>query len=131
MSLLGEILSLIYFPENPNYLIIFDNKIRKAGDKEAAKNLLTRIIKQDPNNARAWYLLSQAVDQKEYAIYCLEQVQKLYPDNEKVKQRLLKPKVPNDVEPKSTDVAQVTDTLPPTQISWAIDRPEQPEPAPA
>ena len=39
--------------------------------------------------------------------------------------------ISGDVEPKSTDVAQVTDTLPPTQISWAIDRPEQPEPAPA
>jgi tellurium resistance protein TerD len=65
-------------------------KEAKAGNKETAKNILSKAVRHTPNNASAWYLLSQVVEKPEQAIYCLEQVLKLRPDNDKAKQRIEK-----------------------------------------
>ncbi|MEW5871454.1 MAG: tetratricopeptide repeat protein [Chloroflexota bacterium] len=60
----------------------------RAGNKANARAILSRAVKQEPGNARAWYLLSQMVDKQEQVIYCLEQVLKIQPDNTKARQRL-------------------------------------------
>jgi hypothetical protein len=60
----------------------------KAGDKEGAKRLLSQVVRQDPQNARAWYLLSQTVDTTEQAIYCVEKVLEIDPINELAIKRL-------------------------------------------
>ena len=62
----------------------------KSGNKNTAKRLLASVVKKEPDNARAWYLLSQAVDKKEQAIYCLSRVLKINPDNSQAKNRLRK-----------------------------------------
>jgi hypothetical protein len=58
------------------------------GDYNSARKLLTQVVKEDPKNARAWYLLSQVVDKKEHSIYCLEKALEIDPDNLQVSQRL-------------------------------------------
>jgi endonuclease YncB( thermonuclease family) len=60
----------------------------KAGDKPAAREILSQVVREEPENARAWYLLSQVVEEPAQAISCLEKALSLAPDNERVKQRL-------------------------------------------
>jgi len=60
----------------------------KAGNKEAARKALSEVVRQEPNNARAWYLLSQVIEDKEKVIYCLQKVLVLLPDNQHAKERL-------------------------------------------
>jgi hypothetical protein len=60
----------------------------KSGNKDAARKILSKVVVQEPNNARAWYLLSQVVDKPERAIYCLERVLKFEPNNVQAKGRL-------------------------------------------
>jgi len=60
----------------------------RAGNKEAARKTLSNLVRQEPNNARLWYLLSQVVEKKEQAIDCLEMVLKLQPDNIQAEDRL-------------------------------------------
>lgn len=59
----------------------------KSGDKESAKKLLSQVVRQDPKNARAWYLLSQVIDEEVQRIYCLEKASELDPENLRVVQR--------------------------------------------
>jgi hypothetical protein len=60
----------------------------KAGNKEATRIALSQVVRQEPQNARAWYLLSQVVERPERVIYCLEQVLSIQPNNEQIRQRL-------------------------------------------
>ena len=62
----------------------------KAGDKAGAEKLLSKAVRDEPENARAWYLLSQVTGKKEKAVFCLEQVLKIQPDNFQAIQRLQK-----------------------------------------
>ncbi|MCC7129275.1 MAG: hypothetical protein B6D39_11135 [Anaerolineae bacterium UTCFX2] len=60
----------------------------KRGNKRGAKKILAQIIKQESQNARVWYLLSQVVENEEQAIYCLQRVLRIQPDNAQAKERL-------------------------------------------
>lgn len=60
----------------------------KAGNKAEAKKLFGQVVKQEPNNAKAWYFLSQVVDEKKQVLYCLRKVLELDSGNEKIKQRI-------------------------------------------
>ena len=62
----------------------------KAGNKSEAKKILTQVVKQEPENVRAWYFLSQVVEDREQAIYCLKKILELNPDNAQAKERLSK-----------------------------------------
>jgi len=81
-------------------------KAGQSGDKPGAKMLLSQAVKQEPGNARAWYLLSQAVDEIDQAIYCLEQAIKLQP-NPQIQNRLDKLKQAQAVSTTSNAVVQV------------------------
>ena len=61
-----------------------------SGDNTAARKILGQVVQQDPGNARAWYLLSQVVDKPDEAIYCLQQVLRIQPDNLRVRTNLKK-----------------------------------------
>ena len=78
----------------------------KAGDKESAKKLLSQVVKQDPQNARAWYLLSQVVDKDEQATYCLEKALEANPDNIRVAQRLQQIRTERDGPPEAKKLQQ-------------------------
>jgi peptide/nickel transport system permease protein len=58
------------------------------GDRITARTLLRRAIIKEPGNELAWYMLAQAVDKREHAIDCLEQVIKINPNNENAAQAL-------------------------------------------
>jgi len=62
----------------------------KEGDKDSAREILSQIVRNDPLNARAWYLLSQVVDDNEKAIFCLEQVLKIDPGHSQTIKRIEK-----------------------------------------
>lgn len=60
----------------------------KAGNKAQAKKMLAQVVKQEPQNARAWYLLSYVVDNKEQAVFCINKVLEVVPGNEQAQGRL-------------------------------------------
>jgi len=95
---------------NTNELIQQAIEAGQRGDRAAAKQLLSNVVKQDPRNARAWYLLSQVEDVDHQAIYCLQRVLELQPDNKQVRARLqrLQEKLPPPIQaasPESIPVA--------------------------
>ena len=57
----------------------------RQGDQARAKDLLTRLLKADQNNATYWIWMSAAVDTTKERIYCLETALKLDPANAKAK----------------------------------------------
>src|SRR4030067_121117 len=62
----------------------------KSGNRTGAKKLLAQVVRKEPSNAQAWYLLSRLVEEKEQIIYCLKKVLEIMPDNSQVKARLKK-----------------------------------------
>lgn len=91
----------------------------KAGDKAAARNILTNVIRREPTNARAWFLLSQVVEAKHQQIYCLEQVLAIDPNNQQVKARIQALTEHIDQQPV---VVQVQPPAPPAKPSrrWLV-----------
>lgn len=55
---------------------------------ELARKILNSIIQQDPQNAQAWMVMSEVVDNPTHAVQCLEQVLKLEPNNSLARQKL-------------------------------------------
>jgi len=62
--------------------------LAKSGKRPEARQILSQVVRLEPQNARAWYLLSQVEEIKEQSIYCLEQVLKIQPDNSQALERL-------------------------------------------
>lgn len=60
----------------------------RQGDREGAKKLLSSAVRQDPRNPRAWYLLSQVVDQPDQVKFCLNKVLEIDPQHPKAQQKL-------------------------------------------
>lgn len=61
-----------------------------GGKYDEGRSLLARYLRQNPNSEEAWYLLSLAVSEREKHVYCLQQVLRVNPNNEKARQRLEK-----------------------------------------
>jgi competence protein ComEC len=60
----------------------------KLGNRKKARTMLGDLVRQEPGNARVWYLLSQVVEKSEQSILCLERVLELQPDNVQAKEKL-------------------------------------------
>lgn len=60
----------------------------RLGNKSQARALLAQAVQQDPNHARAWFLLSQTVENDEEALDCLRRVEALQPGNRQVRARI-------------------------------------------
>ena len=52
-----------------------------SGDKSSAMEILNGIVKRDPQNEQAWFLLSSITDETKETIYCLERALAINPDN--------------------------------------------------
>ena len=61
----------------------------KQGDHARAKDILTRLLKADQNNATYWVWMSAAVGTPKERIYCLETALKLDPENATAKRGLI------------------------------------------
>lgn len=60
----------------------------RAGDKVSAQKKVAAVLKEDPNNAHAWYLLSLLVDSDEKRAVYLSKVIALDPNHEKAMEQL-------------------------------------------
>lgn len=61
----------------------------QEGNKKRAKDLLTRLLKQDQENPEYWLLMSAVVDSEKERRYCLNQTIKLDPDNKMARRGLM------------------------------------------
>jgi tetratricopeptide (TPR) repeat protein len=61
----------------------------RRGDKARARDLLTRLLKEDQKNATYWVWMSGAVDSEKERIYCLQTAFKLDPENVTAKRGLI------------------------------------------
>lgn len=62
--------------------------LAKAGKNPKAREILGRVVKNDPRSAMGWLWLASVVETKDQQLYCLERVLQLNPQNEVVRQVL-------------------------------------------
>jgi len=67
---------------------------RQEANPARARALLSQAIKTDPKSEVAWLLFSEVAEKNEHAIYCLEQVLKINPENLLAAQQLQLLKAP-------------------------------------
>ena len=60
------------------------------GDVQSAQAILANVLRQEPRNARAWYLLSQIVGDRNREIDCLKKVLEIEPNSQQARARLQK-----------------------------------------
>jgi thioredoxin-like negative regulator of GroEL len=58
------------------------------GDRTTARSILAAVVKEEPSNSQAWYMLSFMVDKVEQVIHCLNQAIKFDPMNSQISERL-------------------------------------------
>ncbi len=75
---------------NHQILIQQASDMYKQGEKEQAAKLLAHVIKEDPQNAKAWYGLALCFNDLEKKRYCLKKALELKPGNRAVIQELQK-----------------------------------------
>jgi tetratricopeptide (TPR) repeat protein len=70
---------------------ILDQAIQalEAGQHDRARDLLTRLLKENPQKPEAWLWMSAAVKSKKEQIYCLQQVLRFDPENADARQGLI------------------------------------------
>jgi hypothetical protein len=61
-----------------------------SGDLKSAQIILANVLREEPRNARAWYLLSQIVGDRNREIDCLKKVLELEPNSQQAKVKLQK-----------------------------------------
>ncbi|MGQ0600320.1 MAG: hypothetical protein ACT4QE_01335, partial [Anaerolineales bacterium] len=71
-----------------------DNPLSQAllelqrGRKIKARQILAQTIQQEPRNEKAWFLLSEIVEDKQQVVQCLERVIRLNPSHAIATQKL-------------------------------------------
>jgi cytochrome c-type biogenesis protein CcmH/NrfG len=53
--------------------------------RKKAEEIQAEVVRQEPGNTRAWYLLSQEVEQPAQGVDCLKRVLAIDPDNVQAK----------------------------------------------
>ncbi len=61
----------------------------QEGKNQAAREILTRLLKSEPNNSEYWLLLSGVVESKKERLFCLQQVLRLDPQNPTARQGMV------------------------------------------
>ena len=61
-----------------------------SGDLQSAQVILANVLRQEPRNARAWYLLSQVIGDRNREIDCLKKVLEIEPNSQQARARLQK-----------------------------------------
>ncbi len=98
----------------------------KAGDKQAGKQLLAKVLKADPRNEQAWLWMTEVVDRDEDRLKFLRNVLKINPNNETVKRKLAALQRPKDAPQRQTDAPQRQTDAP----QWPKAAPQQQKDAP-
>lgn len=74
-------------------------KAMQKGDKTLARDLLTRLIKSEPQNSDYWLWLSTVVDTAKERTYCLQEVIRRDPKNMTARQGLILMGIPVQSDP--------------------------------
>ena len=88
------------------------------GDRAKARALLASLLKQQPSNVDACLLLSEVVEKREQASYCLERVLQLDPTNRTARKWL------QVLQPQSRPLSKVSDQ---TKSVSAAAKSQEPE----
>lgn len=92
------------------------------GDVKSAQGILANVLRHEPRNARAWYLLSQIVGDRNREIDCLKKVLEIEPNSHQAKIRLQKlQQIGVQIQP-TPSVPKIQQT--PTQIQPAPSIPK-------
>jgi tetratricopeptide (TPR) repeat protein len=86
-------------------------KAIQKGDKTLARDLLTRLIKTEPQNSDYWLYLSTVVDSVKERTYCLQEVIRRDPKNLTARQGLVLMGVPFDAD-------QTIENIPSPRRNW-------------
>lgn len=68
--------------QNENSVLAQGIAAAKAGDKSAARRLLTQAVRRNPDSEVAWIWLSSVLDTTQGRIFCLQKVLALNPQNQ-------------------------------------------------
>lgn len=108
----------------------------RSGRKKDAQHLLIDALRTNPEDANAWYLLSQLVESENRQISYLQKTIEIDTGHPKAKQRLMQlgaipvpaPIFPEDREPKAITPEEVTDPLPEPDEPKVVPDPVSPQP---
>lgn len=98
-------------------------ELLKAGDKATAQSILIPILKVEPNNAEAWYLLAFTLPDQERRLECFNEVLRIDPNNQAAKKQIARLTTPQPAagmahvqpaayNPSSQPARPVTDSTP-------------------
>jgi tetratricopeptide (TPR) repeat protein len=79
-------------------------KAMQKGDKTLARDLLTRLIKTEPQNSDYWLWLSTVVDSAKERTYCLQEVIRRDPKNLTARQGLILMGAPVEADPSIENI---------------------------
>ena len=96
----------------------------KSGDKQGGGQLLTELVKEEPENENGWLWLASIVGQADKRAYCLKQVLRLNPNHETA-QRILA-----ELQQKQQAQSISAPQQRPKQKSHPNEPAKQPTPAP-
>lgn len=75
---------------DPQTLYTQANEAAQKGDRAQARDLLYEVILREPDNTKAWLLLSKVEDDPAQVEKCLRKAQAIDTDNLEVSRRLIK-----------------------------------------
>lgn len=106
----------------------------RAGKTEAARNQLVALLRHQPHNAQAWYLLSHVLDDPQRRQYALLQALKAQPDFPRAQERLRQlrgepPADPKPATPAFTPAFEPPSTVPAEHdLRMEVEPPRRPSP---
>jgi pimeloyl-ACP methyl ester carboxylesterase len=108
----------------------------KAGNKQAAADLLIPVVRANPNLADAWFLLGHAVTEPQKRVQCFQQVLRINPNHQPAKNQLEKLQTPRpapaflptkeaapvsgESRPKAQSVPTAAKKTPRKRQSWLV-----------
>ena len=85
-------------------------ELLRSGYKADARRLLVSYLKQYPDSAKGWWLMSYAVNGFDQQYDCLERVLEIHPDHHKAKKRLAA--MQRELAPSESPFAKITRSRP-------------------
>ncbi len=76
-------------PEESDILFQEAVEALRTGDRARAKDLLTRLLKTDQNNAMYWVWMSASVETNKERVYCLQTALRIDPENASAKRGMV------------------------------------------
>lgn len=98
----------------------------KSGNTKDARPLIIQVLRDDPENLQAWYMLSFAVPRQDKQIDALLHLLKLDPTNEKAKSRLQKLGGALPEESEESDETTTPSEVTPHPVSQAKESDDEP-----